>query len=347
MSNKKKKRTQIALGVMALIGFGVWVTKSGVSMPNMPSFDMPSWVYYVVGAVLIAAIAIYVKKRRRHGSQSVDVPITQPEKRTPMMYLDDVGHDEKDRWADGNGPQDWLCALGLGDEIYGNLVSMGSTHTHGHHDTGVNFAREINKAVGKSHIPVYRGAPKFGMNQGSSELAREIIKQAHKHGKLIVAVGGPITDVALAVKKDPSIAKKLRLSVLAGWNWDQDKVSAAYVNEHVRGINRFDHDEWKTVMNQIFNDKKYGGNKKERGDNFASKYFGFNDKLKKLVMNSHWTNMNRGMNAEQIKVGSALRIADLLAIFMAYEGKQLGLTGSHILPILEKALDKLKAQAPR
>jgi len=331
MSNK---RALVAIGGIALSAAGIWATKNSWSIPAMP--HMPMWGWGVAVVVLAAVIYAVKRKRNHHGSQPSPTPTPTP--KTPWIYMDDTG----DRYrGDGNGPQDVVCALAL-SEIYGEPLLLGATYYLNSRGTDPRLMKDICKAVRKGHLQVAQGAPRYGMRQGSSQLSREIVEHALQHDKLIIAVGGPVTDIALAIKQKPEIAKRLRLSVLAGWNWDQDPESAAYVNKHVRGINRIDHDEWKIVMKKVFADRSFGNSAKERGDNFAAHYFGFNSALRKHVMNNHWTGINRMLNGGQIGVATALRIADLLAIFMAFEGKNKGLDGNHIYPILKTALNKLR-----
>lgn len=69
---------------------------------------------------------------------------------------------------------------------------------------------------------------------GPTEGSRWIIQQAQRDDPrpLYVLVWGSITDVAQAVKDDPSIKSRIRVYFIAGWNRDQDPKAYEYLDKN-------------------------------------------------------------------------------------------------------------------
>jgi len=111
-------------------------------------------------------------------------------------------------------------------------VTVNATHNGGNIDSQYEEAARIIKLCGLfGRIPVYKGANSSydsihtRMQEGSfdgSEGVNFIIEQAHKadREKLVVIAVGKITNMALALHKDTSIASKIRL-VWLGSNYPE------------------------------------------------------------------------------------------------------------------------------
>jgi len=82
---------------------------------------------------------------------------------------------------------------------------------------GCELAQELVGRIGQEHRPlVAAGASDFSL--GPSDAARAIAAEALRDDKLplIVTCGGPLTNIAAALKLEPSIAKRMTLIWIGG-----------------------------------------------------------------------------------------------------------------------------------
>ncbi len=107
------------------------------------------------------------------------------------------------------------------------------------------YAEDFPKLRARSeHFPApdfLRGVTRQGATRtwkedgaGSTEGSRWIIEQAKQDDPrpLYVLVWGAITDVAQAVKDDPSIKRRIRVYFIASWNYRMDPEPLDYLHEH-------------------------------------------------------------------------------------------------------------------
>jgi len=105
---------------------------------------------------------------------------------------------------------------------------------------GAALARELLEAMGGSpRPPVYTGSEHPFDDQSSSQASAAIVAEARRADDLplYVACGGPLTNVASALRDDPGIASRLTLVWIGGsldgsafeYNRDTDPAAAAFV----------------------------------------------------------------------------------------------------------------------
>jgi hypothetical protein len=184
-------------------------------LSNLGGIDWQTVGFILAGLI---GVALIVNKKKKGKGSASGGGITDGR---DWCYMDDVT-------TEPNGPQDWACVLGL-MTTHKKPIFMGATL---HQDDGkvdMPFAKKINDASGMG-IPLRAGANRKGINQGASPLAKEIAKWAHKAPNgLNVCMGGLFTDAALAVKLDPSIAKKITVFNFYAHNAEKDMESYNYL----------------------------------------------------------------------------------------------------------------------
>jgi len=111
------------------------------------------------------------------------------------------------------GTQDWICVLGL-SHIIPPPKFMGTTFpdsTTPYTNNGCEYAQTINNECDLSNIPVYDGSRSIHSDDNLSPIAEQIIKQVKESEYLCICVSGHITDVLIAIKHKPTIAKKIKI----------------------------------------------------------------------------------------------------------------------------------------
>lgn len=142
-----------------------------------------------------------------------------------------------------------IAYLLLSDDVFNTLgLTTNTTRNGGDIKLQTLEARRVTSLVGHPETPIYEGAdgsfedilPKVGEKEFDGQVAVDfIIKQAHKHSArkpLTVIAVGKLTNVALALAKKPSVAKRIRLVWLGTnypkpgeYNFDNDIPAVNYV----------------------------------------------------------------------------------------------------------------------
>lgn len=142
-----------------------------------------------------------------------------------------------------------IAYLLLSDDVFNTLgLTTNTTRNGGDIKLQTLEARRVTSLVGHPETPIYEGAdgsfedilPKVGEKEFDGHVAVDfIIKQARKHSAkkpLTVIAVGKLTNVALALAKKPSVAKRIRLVWLGTnypkpgeYNFDNDIPAVNYV----------------------------------------------------------------------------------------------------------------------
>lgn len=142
-----------------------------------------------------------------------------------------------------------IAYLLLSDNVFNTLgLTTNTTRNGGDIKLQTLEARRVTSLVGHPETPIYEGAdgsfedilPTVGEKEFDGHVAVDfIIKQARKHSAkkpLTVIAVGKLTNVALALTKKPSIAKRIRLVWLGTnypkpgeYNFDNDIPAVNYV----------------------------------------------------------------------------------------------------------------------
>ncbi len=142
-----------------------------------------------------------------------------------------------------------IAYLLLSDDVFNTLgLTTNTTRNGGDIKLQTLEARRVTSLVGHPETPIYEGAdgsfedilPKVGEKEFDGHVAVDfIIKQACKHSAkkpLTVIAVGKLTNVALALAKKPSVAKRIRLVWLGTnypkpgeYNFDNDIPAVNYV----------------------------------------------------------------------------------------------------------------------
>ena len=142
-----------------------------------------------------------------------------------------------------------IAYLLLSDDVFNTLgLTTNTTRNGGDIKLQTLEARRVTSLVGHPETPIYEGAdgsfedilPKVGEKEFDGQVAVDfIIKQARKHSArkpLTVIAVGKLTNVALALAKKPSVAKRIRLVWLGTnypkpgeYNFDNDIPAVNYV----------------------------------------------------------------------------------------------------------------------
>ena len=142
-----------------------------------------------------------------------------------------------------------IAYLLLSDDVFNTLgLTTNTTRNGGDIKLQTLEARRVTSLVGHPETPIYEGAdgsfedilPKVGEKEFDGHVAVDfIIKQARKHSAkkpLTVIAVGKLTNVALALAKKPSVARRIRLVWLGTnypkpgeYNFDNDIPAVNYV----------------------------------------------------------------------------------------------------------------------
>ena len=147
-------------------------------------------------------------------------------------------------------------------------------------------------------------APAEGFSR-STEGSRWIIECAHRDDPrpLYVLVWGSITDVAQALRDDPSIKNKIRVYFIASWNLRQDPAAFAYIEKHHPDL-------WIIVCDTTFRGWYVGGDQEGEWSNsaFPATHVSGRGALGDLFM----TFRAAGARGDAIKMGDTPSVAYLL-----------------------------------
>lgn len=164
---------------------------------------------------------------------------SEPAAGIPVLFDTDANNELDDQHA--------LAYLLLNDTFDISAVTVNATYNGGNIEEQYKEAERIFKLTNTTNIPLLKGANgSFDEIKGStgkadfdgSEAVNYIIESAGKAGdkKLIIVAVGKLTNVALALKKDPSLADKARLVWLGSnypepgeYNQDNDTASMNYL----------------------------------------------------------------------------------------------------------------------
>lgn len=176
-----------------------------------------------------------------HACNSESKPGTQEPSRIPVIFDTDANNELDDQHA--------LAYLLLNEDVFNVLgITVNATWNGGEVDEHVKEANRVVDLVDwKGRVPVIKGAngnfteikDELGKDEyDGSEAVDFIIREAMKKRKetLVLIPVGKLTNVALALKKKPAIAKRIRVVWLGSnypepgeYNQDNDTASMNYI----------------------------------------------------------------------------------------------------------------------
>jgi hypothetical protein len=291
---------------------------------------------YVGIIALIAVVGILIAKKGKKKKKSSGGGGGNNVNTRPWIYIDDIT-------TESNGVQDFLAMMALAK--YHTLPEFaGSTYTHKSGDRvgdGVILAQKMRDAVGMD-FPIFAGARAYGLSQGPSQLSKRIVETAHKYGSLDICVGGKFTDVALALKQDPTIKAKIRVYGIGTGNISKDQEAYNYIRSH-------------GVWEMIYHNKEYlsliwvdstsptNMNTVAKRERWMREHF-LSTKAGQIGTNHPLGSLDeaRMLNLGQVRAGSPIRIADILGILGKFYGYKRGKNQKEMWPIITEAFKTLK-----